>query len=422
MKRGIRFVPLAGQNVVMNDVLTRFLYLSAGYGAGKTFCLVMKMFQLMELNRGLAGGILAPSIKMFYRDVLPTIRQVCANNAITFTWSSQLGELRFPATGTTVYVFHAQDDGQSIAGPNLAWFVINEASLCSWQAIRSAFGRVRLKAAPHPQVFMSGTPEEFNWVYERLIDQPMKGSRIIYANTRDNVHTGEWYVGMLEDSYDAVARQQYVEGLYVPRTGNRFLHAFNRHVHVTELATRVEGAQLCVKVDFNVNPMAATLSCLVPWSKVQVRTFDEITINGADTYDLCAAIKEKLGPEWRQAHVYPDPAGVKTTTNARDMMSDIKILKSEGFAEDRIHYKKQITVKDCYFAINNLFDKGTWAVHPKCKNFIADAEQVKVIDGAFKMDKTNLMRTHWLDGAKNFADYVFPVVRSYSEIMERQIR
>lgn len=422
MKRGIKFHPLLGQAAAMNDVVSRFLYLSGGYGSGKTHCLVMKMFQLMDLNGSLPGGIVAPTTKMFQRDVLPTIRTVCAENGISFRWLSSAGELYFPATKTTVYVFHGQDDGDSIAGPNLAWMLINEASKCSWLTVKAAFARVRLKFAPCPQIFMSGTPEEFNWVYERLIENPITSSRMVYANTRDNVHTGDWYVQMLVDSFDAVARQQYVDGLYVPRTGNRFLHAFNRHQHVNDLAVRVNDAQVFVKIDFNVNPMAATLSCYVPWSRVKLRTFDEIKIAGADTYDLCAAIKEKVGPTWRKAKLFPDPAGVKTTTNARDMMSDIKILKQEGFPEENIHYKKQISVKDCYFAINNLFDKGAWAVHPKCKEFISDAEQVKVIDGAFKMDKTNLQRTHWLDGAKNMADYMFPVVKSYSEVTSRQIR
>lgn len=422
MKRGIKFSPLNPQWLVMNDLVTRFLYLSAGYGAGKTYCLVMKMFQLMTLNRGLPGGILAPSLKMFHRDVLPTIRQVCAQNAIEFRWTAALGELHFPATNSTVYVFHAQDDGVSIAGPNLAWFVVNEASLCSWNAVKAAFGRVRIKAAPAPQVFMCGTPEEFNWVYEKLIDNPIRDSRVIYAQTADNIHVGDWYTQMLLDSYDVSAQQQYVHGLYVPKQGNRFLHAFNRHWHCSELAQRVADAQVLVKVDFNVNPMAATLSSFTPWSPVKIRTFKEIKIAGANTYDLCNAIKDALGPTWKQAKLFPDPAGVKTTTNAQDMMSDIKILKKEGFLEENIHYKPQISVKDCYHAINNLFEKGAWAVHPSCKEFIADAEQVKVIDGAFKMDKTNLARTHWLDGAKNMADYLFPVVKSYSEVNERRIR
>lgn len=420
MRHKILFDPSLAQAQFCTDYFTKFLYMSGGYGSGKTYGLVMKMLILMDKNPGVPGGCLCPTTKSFKRDVLPTIRQICGENGIEFYWKAGDGELYFPATNTTVYVYHADDDGASIAGANLGWFVINEASLCSWEAVKAAFARVRLGKVIFPQIAMSGTPAEFNWVYQYFIEDAKPDRRIIFASSKANKHTASWYVQMLEDSYDAIARQQYVDGLFIPRTGNRFLHTFNRHRHVTELASRVPQAQVLVKVDFNVNPMVATLSSWVPMSKVPIRMFEEIRLAGADTYQLCGTIADVLGGGWESSIVFPDPAGNARKTSAKDLITDIKIMKEFGFTD--LRFKNRPVLKDGYFAANNLFDKTMVAVHPKCKGFIADAEQVKLKDGLFEMDKADPQRTHALDGFKNMAELLFPAVKSFSEVTNRTIR
>ena len=420
MKHSIIYDASPAQLQTINDVTTKFLYLSGGYGSGKTYALVMKAFQLMDLNQGVPGALLAPTTKMFRRDVLPTFRDIAADNGVQFRWNSSAGELYFPDTDSTVYIYHGEDDGDSIAGSNVGWALVNEASLCSWMAVKALWARVRLKRCIYPQIFMSGTPAEFNWVYQFFIEEQKRDRRIVYSSSRSNKHTAEWYVDMLDASYDEIARQQFVEGLFVPRTGNRFLHRFNRHKHVTDYAVRVLDAPVWVKVDFNVNPMVATISSYVQGSRVPIRVFDEIAMSGADTYMLGRELKDRIGERWRSAVLFPDPAGKARKTSAKDLISDIQILQEMGFQD--IRYKNRIVVKDCYFAANNLFDKNMVAINPKCKELIADAEQVKVKDGAFEMEKKDPKRTHALDGFKNMADYMFPAVRSYSEVTERKIR
>lgn len=394
--------------------------MSGGYGSGKTYGLVMKLLILMDKNPGVPGGLLCPTTKMFKRDVLPTIRQICGESGIEFYWKAGDGELYFPATKSTVYVYHAEDHGASIAGANLGFFVVNEASLCSWEAVKAAFARVRMAKVVFPQIAMSGTPAEFNWVYQYFIEEAKPDRRIIYASSKANKHTASWYVQMLEDSYDDIARQQYVDGLFIPRTGNRFLHKFNRHAHVTDLAARVTGADVIVKVDFNVNPMVATLSSYIPRSRVPIRMFEEIRLAGADTYQLCGTIADVLGGGWESAIVFPDPAGNSRKTSAKDLITDIKIMKNFGFQD--LRFKNRPVLKDGYFAANNIIDKNMVAVHPKCKGFIADAEQVKLKGGMFEMDKADPERTHALDGFKNMAEILFPPVKSFSEITNKVIR
>ena len=399
------------------------LLLSAGFGAGKTYILVMKMFKLMDQNPGCAGGILAPSYKMYKRDVRPTIREICFANGIRFEENKADGYWYFPDAGATVYVFTAEDDGDSIKGPNLAWFCINEVSLCSHRAVMMAIGRVRLKKAKVLQVAMSGTPEGFNWTYEEWIQNTPDDVKVIFGDSRLNKkNVAEVYFTNLENSYDELMRQQYIGGQYVNLSGKRCAWAFNRFKHTKPDIEKIPGLPVWVALDFNVSPMAATLYNRLPnlkmWDGVRyehlLRGFAEIAIPSSNTWEACAAIKTHLekdhyGRILDEVIVYPDPTGRARSTKSN--YSDFDILKDEGFKE--LRYKGVISVKDALNSLNGFISKGHYVLNSKtCPNTIADLEQVVFKGSSFELDKSNSNRSHWLDGTKNMVDYEFGIKRS----------
>jgi hypothetical protein len=85
----------------------------------------------------------------------------------------------------------------------------------------------------------------------------------------------------------------------------------------------------------------------------------------------------------------------------------------------KIKFKNRISVKDCLNALNNQLSKDAILVSHKCTNLIADMEQCVLKEGQYEIDKANLMRTHWLDGAKNMVDYEFPIQRISQSRTER---
>lgn len=403
----------------------RFLGMFGGYGSGKTHGLGYKMFQLMDANRGLPGGLVCPTTKMFKRDVYPMIRQICAESGVEFEYRKSDGELYFPTTESTVYIFHGEDDGESIRGPNLAWMLLNEMTLLSHATYMAAVGRVRLKAAPFPQVAGSGTPEDFNWAYDQFIDKPMVGSEVVYADTRGNFHTDPSYVQMLLNSYDDIAAQQYVEGKFVPKTGHRALYKFDRHKHLYDgdLPTGREMlGEDWVHVDFNVYPMAATIYKFTPQHpKIKLWAYDEVNIHGADTETLCDVLSEKLGPNWAQAKIYPDYMGGRQKhSSARAGRTDLSIMRDFGFKKQ--NYKTQYSVRDQMNAANAITARGDVLWHKRCAETIRDLERVKTIQGSHELDKKDPMRSHWLDGFKNMIHVEFPVVKSYTETTSHRIR
>ena len=403
----------------------RFLAMFGGYGSGKTQGLVFKMFQLMDENPGLPGGLVVPDKIMFGRDVYPIICQVCAESGVEFRYRSSGGrwELHFPTVNVTVYLFHGEAKGRNIRGPNLAWMLINEMTLLDVETFEAAVGRVRLKNAPFSQIAGSGTPEDFNWAYDRFIDKPMEDSSVVYADSRKNIFTAKHYVGMLVSSYDERGVQQYVEGKFVPKSGHRALHQFDRRKHraeISELPKTTGPTEDWVHVDFNVYPMAATIYKYVPELPVKLWAYDEVNIHGATTEDLCKQLVEKIGPNWMDAKIYPDYMGGRQRHSASGGKTDLSIMRDFGFRKQ--NYKPKYLVRDQMNAANAITGKGQVMWLKKCEETIRDLERVKLKPGTSELDKTDPKRTHWLDGFKNMIHVEFPVVKFYNETQTQQIR
>ena len=400
------------------------VYLSAGLGSGKTYSLVMKMLKLCSINQGMPGGLLAPSLKMFKRDVLPTINEICQKNNIPFKYNKSDSVFYFPNFNTQVYIFHSEDDGQSIRGPNLAWAVINEITLCSKNAFLSLVGRVRLKNAKLKQIAMSGSPESFNWCYEYFIENQRDDTELIFGDTRKNIYISPDYVKMLAESYDDLMYQQFVEGKFINLTGRRACYAFDRNKHIDKNIIRQDLLQIWISLDFNLYPMAATIWQRMPISSDHLlEGLQSIRINGSNTDEMCEVLKQKLRQynyDYTQAVIFPDPAGQSGSTKSKGK-SDIDILKQHGFID--IRYKRSISsVRDCLNTTNNLFNKNKIYVHTNCKDLIADMEQCIIKEGTMIIDKSDPMRTHWVDGMKDMLDYEFPIVVSRAGVTMQKIR
>jgi len=388
-------------------------YLSAGYGYGKTYSLCMKMFDLMDKNRGVEGGILCPTLKMFKRDVLPTIREICADNLILHQFNKSDFYFTFPQTNSTIYVFHSEDEGQSIRGPNLGFGLVNEVGLCSKAAFDAFLARIRVKDAKLRQLAMSGTPEGFNWCYEYFIENPRDDTDIFFGNSKDNIHIAEDYVKGLEESYDDLMRQQFVEGKFVNLTGRRAAWSFDRFKHVKPVKFDPSLA-VWISMDFNVDAMAATFWHRYPIdSPYTLGAFGDIKLRSSNTEELANYIKEKFGTK---VTIFPDPAGAARSTKSK--MTDIQILMQAGFTD--IRFKRSIkSVRECLLATNAQMSKDRIIIDPSAKNLIADLEQCVLKSNGSEIDKSDGNRSHWLDGYKDMIDLEFPIIHQKASEMRQ---
>ena len=402
MKIKFRYKKNPHQKEFHSDVLSKYLHLSSGFGGGKTFAIVMKMFQLSWLNRNIAGGLVCPSFADYKRDVLPTIEGILDEHRIKYEHHKTEHWFRFPWSKGKVWVTSAE---KSLRGPNWGWAVINEVTLIDQVRYREVIGRVRIKNTPHPQVASSGTPEGIgHWLHEMFIEEETKldRSRIIYGDTRDNQdNLAPDYIQSLEESYDSIMLDAYLRGLFVTMTGDRFYYYYDPNRNDDRTIKENKSLQVHIGIDFNVDPMTATVW---HYDGQTIRAFDEIILHNADTQKLADAMLSR-GYTPDRSVLYPDPSGNARSTKGQP---DIQILKNNGYQNIRVR-SSHPSFRQRQLSVNNLLEKRVITLHPdKCPTLKKDLIAVELDKVTLGKVKENKKLTHASDGLDYMCDILFP--------------
>ena len=411
------------QHEFIDDITSKFLHLSSGFGGGKSFVLVQKNFQLMRLNRHIPGGCVVPSIADYKKDLLPLFEDILDTNRIKYRYHKTDKWWLFPWSRGKLYIATAE---KKIRGPNWGFATLNESTLISHERYKETIGRVRIKGAPHPQVASCGTPEgTAHWKYEQFVETPMIGSRIIYGDTRNNLdNLNADYITSLENSYDPIMLDAYLRGLFVNMKGNRFYYAYDPASCDDSTIERIEGLEVHVSLDYNVSPMVATFWNVlpitnakgVPWIDptsgkpfFRAFAFDKIVIDDcADVHHLSRAFYE-YGLDPDSTTIYPDPSGRNRNTAVEGAKGNTEVLKSLGWYKIRVKNSAP-RFRTRQLAVCNLLSKGLIKIHPqKAKALKRDLEAVEQDKATYEKIKDNPKLTHASDGLDYFVDIVFPL-------------
>lgn len=417
----LRYRRNAHQAEFHDDIASKYLHLSTGFGGGKSYSLVMKAFQLTRLNRDIPGGCVVPSIADYKKDLLPLFEEICDVNRIPYRYHKTEKWWRFPWSRGRLYIATAE---KKIRGPNWGFALLNEVTLMTHERFKETIGRVRIKKAPVPQVASSGTPEGTgHWLYEQFVETPLQRSRIIYGDTRANsANLSDDYIRSLEESFDPIMLDAYLRGLFVNMKGNRFYYAYDPARNDNPGIEQIPDAEVHVSLDYNVCPMVATL-----WNVVNVTNgqgvplldsmgrplrrafaFDTIVIeDGADVHRMSRALFERdLDPE--TTTIYPDPAGKNRNTAVEGAKSNNLVLMECGWRKIKVRSAAP-RFRQRQLGMNNLLARGQIQLHPvRCKPLKKDFEAVEQDKATLEKIKENPKLTHASDGADYFADWIFP--------------
>lgn len=403
-----------------SDVRSKFLHLSTGYAGGKSFSLVMKGLDLSNRNKDLPGGLVVPSIADYKKDILPLMEEILEANNVQYRHHRTDKWFQFPWSSGRLYVASAE---KKLRGPNWAYALLNEVTLMKHDSYKETVGRVRLKNAPFPQIASSGTPEGTgHWLYDVFVDQPMKDSRIIYGDTRNNaMNLNADYIASLENSYDSIMLDAYLRGLFVNMKGNRFYYAYDPKQNDDPTIERIPGLETHVSLDYNVSPMVATLWNIVQMTNAsgiplidpttgapirRARAYDQIVIDdGADTHQMARALySRELDPD--TTTIYPDPAGKARSTSGPP---DNKILEQHGWKKIKVRTMAP-RFRQRQLAVCNLLAKSQLMINPvRCKALKKDLEAVEQDKATYEKIKDNPKLTHASDGMDYFIDLAFPL-------------
>lgn len=418
MKVRIRYRKNPHQKLFHEDDTTRLLHMSGGFGSGKTFGLIMKGLKLHHINRPYAGGLVVPSLPEFKRDVLPEIEEILYKARIPYKYHKTEHYFAFPTISRAkMYVVSAVN---KIRGPSWAYALINEVTLIKKIRYQDTVSRVRKKKAKLLQVCSVGTPEGIgSEYYDIFVENPMRGSRVIYGRTDDNAHNlADTYIPNLEAAYDAMMLQAYKDGQFVNMKGNRFYYNYTAKNDDLTITPPDDDEWVHVSMDFNVDPMTAV--CWKVYGR-EMHAFDELIIGegvGARTEDMIRAmIKSGYTPD--RTIIYPDPSGQNRSTKG---LPDVQILRDAGYNEIQVR-KRHPSFRQRQLNVNNLLEKGLIKVHPKncpwMKRDLGGVEQDKV---TMEKIKENPKMTHTSDGMDYMCDIIYPFSGKRPKTSVRQIR
>jgi hypothetical protein len=239
-----------------------------------------------------------------------------------------------------------------------------------------------------------GTPKGFNHCHDTYqIGQERKEQHRSWLYTSlqgGNVPKKE--IDAARATMDARTFRQEYEGSFENYSG-RVYYAFSRGESVKDCKYN-PALHLHVGMDFNVNPMSATIFQEQP--NGEIWQIDEIVIPTSNTDEMAVELSTRYGKasfepgkfDLKHITIYPDPAGAQRRTSAQGK-TDISILRSYGF--NVLAMASHPLVRDRVNAVNSRFQSADGVrklfVDPSCKQSIGCYEKLCYKDGTNDPDK-----------------------------------
>lgn len=367
-----------------------------GSRSGKTFniirCIVARAIKCK--SRHIVLRLTFNSCKTsIFMDTFPKVMSICYPN-LDYKINKSDYCVTFP--NESEFWFGGLDDDKRVEkhlGKEYSTIFFNECSQLSYSAIQIMLTRLAEKSNLKKKIYYDENPPSKKhwsyWLFVKKID-PIESEPLIdpedYAsivmNPKDNIaNIDSDYLKTLEKMPEK-ERMRFLEGEFTSDDDGSAYYAFDRELHVVE--TKPVPGTLFINMDFNVNPMTATI---MQYYNGTFYIHDEVFLENSDTYKMCdALIKKKY-----YGTVIPDSTGKNRKTSGK---SDHQILKDNGF---HIPYVLNPFVTDRVNNVNRLFTENRIIINPKCKKLIGDLEKVSWKNNSLDQ-KTDPMLTHISDG------------------------
>ena len=400
-ERRIAYKPLPSQ-WRFHDSQARFKGFSGPIGSGKSAALCHEAIRMSYLNPGRTGLIGAPTYPMLRDSTLTSLTETLTENEIPFELNKADHVLLMKDTGSRI-LLRAVDEFERLRGTNLAWFGLDELTYTLEGAWLRLEGRLRDPKASRHCGFAVWTPKGFDWVYRKFIGNPVAGYEAIQADPFENrylLDKSPDFYERLRASYDENFYRQEVLGNYLNARGGLVYGAFDRAAHVRRLELDRSRA-LIWAVDFNVDPMCSVVAQIDKNGVVSV--LDEIVLRRATTEQACEELERRFGLPQAGVTVYGDASGEARQTTGS---SDYETMRNFFAARlAKVTYKvprSNPPVRDRVTAVNARLRNANGDIHllvdPKCKELIADFEQVSYKEDSVEIDKDkDRKRTHLSD-------------------------
>ena len=428
-RRQVRYNRFPSQ-VKFDQLDVKFKGFSGPVGSGKSKSLVMEAIKLAYLNPGVLGLLAAPTYRMLMDTTLREFTTTLAEHKIPHVFKG--GDMTLTLTEpNSAILLRSMEAPERLRGTNLGWFGIDELTYCreeSWLRLQS---RLRHPKARIKRGFAVWTPKGRDWVWRMFISgKRVKNFHCIQARPFENRAvldvTPDFYEN-LKLQYDEKFYRQEVLGEYLDMFGGAVYHSFSGEHNVRQNLDFDPSRPLIWCMDFNINPMTATLcQCHEAHGRKRVHVLREIVLPESHVIEMCKEFVRRTA-EWQkglpggrplEVQVYGDATGGNPTaatqgetcwslierfmSQQRDYRCSFRYGRSNPSVVDRINAMNAML---CSFG-DGYKEAGARSlfVDDRCGELILDFEDV-----AWKVDAAGIMypeidkgkngkRTHLSDG------------------------
>ncbi len=353
-------------------------------------------------NPGRTGLIGAPTYPMLRDSTLTALLETLNENDIPFDLNRSENVLTM-REGESRILLRSVSDFERLRGTNLAWFGVDELTYTQEEVWQRLEGRLRDPKATRYCGFAVWTPKGFDWVHRKFIEKPLPGFEVVRASPFENKYLLEQvpdFYERLKSSYDENFYRQEALGDYLNSKGDLVYHAYRPGLNL-RAQTLDERSPVCWTLDFNVDPMS---SLVVQLSRDGgIRVLDEIVLKRATTEQACEEFEKRFGKPPEGVIVFGDASGSAMHTTGH---SDYQMIRSY-FAARMVKATYRVpkgnpAVRDRVALVNsklrNARGEVSLQIDPRCKELIADFEQVAYEEDSTQIDKNkDRRRTHLSD-------------------------
>lgn len=421
----------------------RFRDAVCGRRFGKTYLGQMEMRRAVKLA---ARWSISPDDEIWY--AAPSFKQAKRvfwrrlKRAIKKKWREKTNESDCSITLKTGHVVRCVglDAYDNLRGSGLFFLLVDEWADCPFEAweevLRPMLSTCKwfdengvLQEGGH--ALRIGTPKGFNHCYDTYqMGQP--------GPSKDPEHMSWLYTTLQggnvpQKEIDAAMRtmdvrsfRQEYDASFENYTG-RVYYAFHRQENVKSCPYNPK-LDLHIGMDFNVNPMSATIFQEQP--NGEVWQVGEITIMSSNTHEMCDEIATRYGkptadplrPDLSHITIYPDPAGVQNKTSAQGK-TDISILRSKGFKV--IAMESHPLIRDRINLVNGRFQSADTKRHlfvdNSCTKSIKCYEQLCYKEDANNQGTNQPDKKSGLDHLPDATGYYFFTKFIYIPAQRKQV-
>lgn len=381
---------------IPEDIPSKSQYISlyqGGFGSGKTFSGSLKGLLIAikyPCSEGLVGAL---TYALLSQTTLPKYKEHLDNLGYNYEWNEKKQTLTL-SNGSTILFKHFENP-EDLKSIDKHWCEIEEMSQISEESFNMLLSRIR--KAPRPewgdrfiwQIFGHSNPQASKgWIYEKFKKHPLPNFRRIIAPTTENIHLPSDFVENLKQTYSQEYFEINVLGKDDDSESLLAVKGFNSDTQVREDLTINKQFPIHLTCDFNVDPMCWYI-CQDYGNTTYI--LYEFIVENTTTPDCAQLVVETLGETFKQHPIIinGDATGNSRTTKGVDYNLLKTVLYREGFTNLRVEtLNKNPSIEWRMSCFNEwMLDhtgKHHILIHPQCKYFIYNLENVEIKEGTSK--------------------------------------